>query len=147
MSDLIVVAGALFGGLVILAGIGWLVPALRRRFTGPRTGTAGGPVPGGVLILAGAGLLAVSLGVVSDGSGASADGDIAATCALLEGGEDSITVESMNAIIAVAPESVAASVRTVRDRFAVVGEAAFDEPAVGVAFNSVAAFETEECGV
>ena len=145
MGDLIVVAGALFGVLVIVAGIGWFVPRLRRRFAGQRTGIAAGPLPGVGLIVAGLVVVAVSMGVVSDGADTSASGDVAATCDLLDGGEDDITVESLDRLIAVAPDSVVASIRTVRDRFAAVGEAAFDEPAVGAAFDRVGAFEAEEC--
>lgn len=145
MGDLIVVAGALFGVLVIVAGIGWFVPRLRRRFAGQRTGTAAGPLPGVGLIVAGLVVVAVSMGVVSDGADTSDSGDVAATCDLLDGGEDEITVESLDRLIAVAPDDVASSVRTVRDRFAAVGEAAFDEPTVGAAFDRVGAFEAEEC--
>lgn len=145
MGDLIVVAGALFGVLVIVAGIGWFFPRLRRRFAGQRTGTAAGPLPGVGLIVAGLVVVAVSMGVVSDGADTSASGDVAATCDLLDGGEDEITVESLDRLIAVAPDGVVASVRTVRDRFAAVGEAAFDEPAVSAAFDRVGAFEAEEC--
>ena len=76
MGDLIVVAGALFGLLLIGAGIGWFVPALRRRFAGPRTGTAAGPLPGVGLIIAGLFVVAISMGVGDDGdSSASASGD------------------------------------------------------------------------
>jgi hypothetical protein len=145
MGDLIVVAGALFGVLVIVAGIGWFVPRLRHRFAGQRTGTAAGPLPGVGLIVAGLAVVALSMGVVSDGADASASDDLAATCDLLDGGEDEITVESLDRLIAVAPDDVDASVRTVRDRFAAVGEAAFDEPVVGAAFEEVGAFEAEEC--
>lgn len=146
MGDLIVVAGALFGVLIMITGIGWFVPRLRHRFTGRRTGAAAGPLPGVGLIVAGLVLVAVSMGVVSDDAGNSGSGDVAATCGLLEGGEDDISVESLDRLMAVAPDGVAASVRTVRDRFAAVGEAAFDEPAVGAAFERVGAFEAEECG-
>lgn len=145
MSDLIVVAGALLGVLVIIAGIGWFIPRLRNRFADHLTGRAAGPLPGVGLIVAGLVVVAVSMGVVSD-SDESASGDVAATCALLNGGEDDISVESLDRLIAVAPDDVVASIRTVRDRFAAVGEAALDEPAVGVAFDSVGAFEAAECG-
>jgi len=143
MGDLIVIAGALFGALVIAAGIGWFVPRLRNRLAGQRTGSAAGPLPGVGLIVAGLAVFAVSMGVFDDGPDSS--GDVVATCELLEGGENSITVESLDRLIAVAPADVAASVRTVRDRFAAVGEAAFDEPAVGAAFEAVGAFEAQEC--
>lgn len=146
MGDLIVVAGALFGLLLTAAGIGWFVPRLRHRFAGQRTGTAAGPLPGLGLIVAGLVVVAVSMGITEDGTdAASASGDVAATCALLDGGEDDISVESLDRLIAVAPDGVATSVRTVRDRFAAVGEAAFDEAAVGAAFESVGAFEAAEC--
>lgn len=145
MGDLIVVAGALFGVLIVITGIGWFVPSVRRRLAGQRTGTAAGPLPGVGFIVAGLVVVAVSMGVVEDG-GASDSGDVAATCDLLDGGEDEISVESLDRLIAVAPDGVAASVRTVRDRLAAVGESAFDEPAVGVAFEEVGAFEAEECG-
>jgi hypothetical protein len=83
MGDLIVVAGALFGLLLIGAGIGWFVPRVRHRFAGQRTGTAAGPLPGVGLILAGVFVVALSMGVGDDGdSSASASGDLAATCAL-----------------------------------------------------------------
>jgi len=145
MGDLIVVAGALFGVLLIAVGIGWFVPRLRHRFAGQRTGTTAGPLPGFGLIVAGLVVVALSMGITDEGADASASGDVAATCDLLDGGEDDISVESLDRLIAVAPEAVATSVRTVRARFAAVGEAAFDEPAVGAAFESVGAFEAAEC--
>ena len=145
MGDVIVVAAALFGVLVLIAGIGWFVPSLRRRFAGERSGAAGGPLPGIGLIAAGLVLVAVSLGVFSDGAQSSKAGDLAAFCELLDGGEDNISVEQLDRIVAVAPATVAESVRTVRDRFAEVGEAAFDEPEVVAAFERVGAFEGEKC--
>lgn len=145
MGDLIVVAGALFGVLLTAAGIGWFLPRLRHRFAGQRAGTAAGPLPGFGLIVAGLAVVAVSMGVVSDGADASASGDLVATCDLLDGGEDDITVEGLDRLIAVAPDGVVASIRTVRDRLAAVGPAALDEPAVGAAFESVGAFEAAEC--
>lgn len=141
MGDLIVVAGALFGVLVIVAGIAWFVPRFRHRLTGQRTGIAAGALPGVGLIVAGLVVVAVSMGVVSDDAG---DGDVAATCGLLNDGED-ITVEGLDRLVAVAPDDIVASVRTVRDRFAAVGEAAFDEPGLIAAFESVEAFKAEEC--
>ena len=145
MGDLIVVAGALFGVLVIVAGIGWFVPRMRHRFAGQRTGAAAGPLPGVGLIVGGVVVVALSMGVVSDGADASAPGNLAATCDLLDGGEDDISVEGLDRLIAVAPDGVVASVRTVRDRLAAVGQAAFDEPEVVAAFGSVGAFESAEC--
>ena len=145
MGDLIVVAGALFGVLLTAAGIGWFVPRLRHRFAGQRTGTAAGPLPGLGLIVFGLLVVAVSMGITDDGTDASASGDVAATCDLLDGAEDDISVESLDRLIAVAPDGVAVSVRTVRDRLAAVGPAAFDEPTVGAAFDSVGAFEAAEC--
>jgi hypothetical protein len=73
MGDLIVVAGALFGVLLIAAGIGWFVPSLRLRFGGQRTGVAAGPLPGYGLILVGLIVVALSMGV-SDSADASASG-------------------------------------------------------------------------
>jgi hypothetical protein len=146
MGDLIVVAGALFGVLLTAAGIGWFVPRLRHRFAGQRTGTTAGPLPGFGLIFAGLAVVAVSMGV-SDGADASASGDLAATCQLLDemSGEDDINVDRLDRLVAVAPDGAIASIRTVRDRLAAVGPAAFDEPAVGAAFESVGAFEAAEC--
>jgi hypothetical protein len=146
MGDLIVVAGALFGLLLIAAGIGWFVPRLRRRFAGQHTGAAAGPLPGVVLIVGGLLVVAVSLGV-SDSGDASASADLAATCDLLDGmsGEGDITVDRLDQLIAVAPDGTVASIRTVRDRLVAVGPAAFDEPAVGAAFGTVGAFEEAEC--
>lgn len=100
---------------------------------------------GDLIVVAGLVVVAVSMGVVSDGD-ASASGDLAATCDLLDGGEDDISVESLDRLIAVAPDGVVTSVRTVRDRLAAVGEEAFDEPAVGAAFDRVGTFEAAECG-
>jgi hypothetical protein len=147
MGDLIVVAGALFGLLLIAAGIGWFVPGLRRRFAGQRTGAAAGSLPGVGLVLAGVIVVALSMGVLDEGAAASASGDLAATCGLFDemSGEDDITVERLDRLIAVAPDSTIASIRTVRDRLVAVGPAAFDEPAVGAAFESVGAFEEAEC--
>ena len=147
MGDLIVVAGALFGVLLTAAGIGWFVPRLRRRFIGQRTGVATGPLPGFALIVAGLAVVALSMGV-TDGADASATGDLAATCDLLEGisGPDDITIGQLDRLIAVAPDGAVAPIRTVRDRFAAVGQAAFEEPAVGASFESVGAFEAAECG-
>ena len=147
MGDLIVVAGALFGLLLIAAGIGWFVPGLRRRFAGQRTGTAAGPLPGVGLIFGGLIVVALSMGITDEGSDASASGDLAATCDLLDGmsGEGDITVGQLDALIAAAPDAHLASIRTVRDRFAAVGPAAFDEPAVVTAFGNVGAFEEAEC--
>jgi hypothetical protein len=144
MGDLIVVAGALFGVLLTAAGIGWFVPRMRRRFAGQRTGTAAGPLPGFGLIAAGLLVVSVSMGITDDGS---ATVDLAATCALLDGisGPDDITADKLDALIAAAPDGAAPSLRTVRDRFAAVGEAAFEEPAVGAAFETVGAFEEAEC--
>lgn len=144
MGDLIVVAGALFGVLIIITGIGWFVPSVRRRLAGQRTGIAAGRLPGVGFMIAGLVIVAVSMGVGDSGS--SESGDLAATCDLLDGGENDISVESLDRLIAVAPDGVVGSVQTVRDRFAAVGEAAFDEPAVGVAFEKVGAFEAEQCG-
>jgi hypothetical protein len=110
-----------------------------------RTGTAAGPRPGLGLLVVGLLVVAVSMGITDDGTDASASGDVAATCDLLDGGEDDISVESLDRLIAVAPDGVAVSVRTVRARLAAVGPAAFDEPAVGAAFESVGAFEAAEC--
>jgi len=147
MGDLIVVAGALFGLLLIAAGIGWFVPGLRQRFAGQRTGAAAGPLPGVGLALAGLIVVALSMGISDDGADASTSGDLAATCGLLDGmsGEGDITVDRLDQLIAVAPDGAVASIRTVRDRLVAVGPAAFDEPAVGAAFETVGAFEEAEC--
>ena len=144
MGDLIVVAGALFGLLLIAAGIGWFVPGLRRRFAGRRTGTAAGVLPGVGLVFAGLIVVALSMGITDDGSSTV---DLAATCDLLDGisGPDDITADKLDQLITAAPDGAASSLRTVRDRFAAVGEAAFEEPAVGAAFESVGAFEAAEC--
>lgn len=145
MGDLIVVAGALFGVLLTAAGIGWFVPRMRHRFAGQRT--APGPLPGFGLIVAGLAVVSLSMGVVSDGADASGSGDLAATCDLLDemSGEGDINVDRLDRLIAVAPDGAIASIRTVRDRLVAVGPAAFDEPAVGAAFESVVAFEAAEC--
>jgi hypothetical protein len=89
------------------------------------------------------------LGACSDDEDSSA-GDVEATCALLAditSGEDITdeTLGQLDDIIEVAPEEVAASVTTVRDAFAEDGEAAFDDPEVGEAFEAVGAFESKEC--
>lgn len=90
------------------------------------------------------------MGVVSDGADASASpsGDLAATCGLLDGmsGEGDITLDRLDRLIAASPDGAVASIRTVRDRFAAVGQAAFDEPAVVAVFESVGTFEAAECG-
>jgi hypothetical protein len=96
---------------------------------------------GGVL------LGAALLGACRDDEGGE---DLEATCALLEAissseeiGEGTFT--QLDELIEVAPDDIASDIRIVRDGFADQGEAAFDDPAVVEAFESVGAFEGEEC--
>jgi hypothetical protein len=62
MSDLVVVAAALFGVALAAGGLGWLHPGLRARLAGERVGTDAGAVPGIVLIGAGLLLATIALG-------------------------------------------------------------------------------------
>lgn len=62
MSDLIVIAAALCGVMLAVAGLGWLSPRLRTRFAGERTGAAAGPLPGVGLVVAGLLLVTIAMG-------------------------------------------------------------------------------------
>lgn len=82
-------------------------------------------------------------------SGCADDGgdDLAATCeqmATIEGPED-ITVERLDALLAVAPDAIATDIQLVRDRLAAEGEAAYDDDDVGAAFERIGGFEDQEC--
>lgn len=98
--------------------------------------------------------LAISVGLLgacSDDEGDDSAGDVEATCEILAGidpGEDisDDTIDDLDALIEVAPDEIVASVQTVRDAFAEQGAAAFDDPEVGTAFETVGTFEGEQCG-
>ena len=103
--------------------------------------------------LATASLTIISVGLIGacgdddDDNGAV---DLEATCEILAGieaGEDisDETLDDLDALIEVAPDEIKASVQTVRDAFEEQGEAAFDDPEVGTAFETVGTFEEREC--
>lgn len=150
MSDLVVVAAALCGVVLALGGLGWMIPRLRIRFAGERTGITAGPLPGVGLVVAGLLLLAIALGVFSDGAD-DGGGDVAASCQILARitpGEEVVSDEilaDIDALLVVAPDEIAASVQTVRDAFEKRGVAAFEDPTLATSFKTVEAFRTREC--
>lgn len=150
MSDLVVVAAALCGVVLALGGFGLLVPRIRTRFAGERTGIAAGPLPGVGLVVVGLLLFATAIGVFSDGTD-DGGGDVAASCqilARLTPGEEAVSddiLADVDALLVVAPDEIAASVQTVRDAFVREGAAAFEDPTLATSFQTVDAFRTREC--
>ena len=150
MSDLVVVAAALCGVVLAAGGLGLLVPRIRTRFAGERTGVAAGPLPGAALVVAGVLLFATAIGVFSDSANDSG-GDVAASCQILARitpGEETVSDEilaNVDALLEVAPDEIAPSVQTIRDAFAEKGAAAFEDPTLATSFETVEAFRTREC--
>jgi len=60
-------------------------------------------------------------------------------------GEDDITVENLDKLLAVAPAEISEHVSLVRDEVAANGAAAYDNPEVVEAFEAVGAFEQSNC--
>jgi hypothetical protein len=149
MGDIIVVLAAVFGALLVIAGLAWLIPRLRRRLAGTRNGLVAGPLPSVGFIAAGLLVITIAIGGFSAGSD---DGNVPAWCELGNRINEQIDLEepvaakTFEGFVDAAPEEIREASVTAAEGFRDAPQTASEDDQVQSAVEEVEAFHERECG-